>query len=39
LDSPSRQTELAGAGRERAAMFPWTSTAAATLAIYEELTG
>jgi len=39
LGSPSRQAELAEAGRRRAALFPWSSTAAATLEVYKELVG
>ena len=37
IGSPSRQAELAGAGRRRAASFSWASTARETLRIYEEL--
>ena len=39
LASPSRRAELAEAGRRRAALFPWASTAAATLEVYKELVG
>lgn len=39
LGSPSRRARLAEAGRRRAALFPWASTAAATLEIYKELVG
>lgn len=39
LEMPSRQAELAVAGRRRAALFPWASTAAATLEVYKELAG
>lgn len=37
LGSPSRQAELTGAGRRRAASFSWARTARETLRIYEEL--
>jgi glycosyltransferase involved in cell wall biosynthesis len=37
LASPSRQAELTGAGRRRAASFSWARTARETLRIYEEL--
>jgi glycosyltransferase involved in cell wall biosynthesis len=37
LGSPSRQADLAGAGRRRAAAFSWERTARQTLRIYEEL--
>jgi glycosyltransferase involved in cell wall biosynthesis len=37
LGSPSRQGELAGAGRRRAAEFSWARTARETLRIYQEL--
>jgi glycosyltransferase involved in cell wall biosynthesis len=39
LDSASRRSELAEAGRRRAALFPWARTAAATLEVYEQLVG
>jgi glycosyltransferase involved in cell wall biosynthesis len=39
LASHSRRAELADAGRRRAALFPWASTAAATLGVYKELVG
>jgi alpha-1,3-rhamnosyl/mannosyltransferase len=39
LATPSRRAELAEAGRRRAALFPWASTAAATLEVYKELVG
>jgi glycosyltransferase involved in cell wall biosynthesis len=39
LGSPSRSAGLAEAGRRRAALFPWASTAAATLEVYKELVG
>ncbi len=39
LGSPSRRAGLAEAGRRRAALFPWASTAAATLEVYKELVG
>jgi glycosyltransferase involved in cell wall biosynthesis len=39
LASHSRRAELADAGRRRAALFPWASTAAATLEVYKELVG
>jgi alpha-1,3-rhamnosyl/mannosyltransferase len=38
LSGPGR-AGLVEAGRARAALFPWTATAAATLAVYEELVG
>jgi glycosyltransferase involved in cell wall biosynthesis len=37
LGSPSRQAEMAGAGRRRAEAFSWEHTARQTIRIYEEL--
>jgi glycosyltransferase involved in cell wall biosynthesis len=39
LGSTPRQVQLARAGRQRAALFPWTMTATATIEVYEELIG
>ena len=37
LASPALQAGMAGSGRRRAAMFSWTKTAQATIAVYDEL--
>jgi glycosyltransferase involved in cell wall biosynthesis len=39
LDNPSRRAELSEAGKQRAALYPWSSTAAATLEVYKDLAG
>jgi glycosyltransferase involved in cell wall biosynthesis len=39
LDSAPRLAALAEAGRRRAALFPWSRTAAATLEVYQDLVG